>query len=375
MERNHFSDLLRELLIRELQVEVTTEPELLLDLLAGKTNHSPRVVELISKSPQAVNRLKRAISFSKMPVSEDDPDDPVASAKEMINEVEERFQSRICPLFELIEGADEGGKRKCGQLVQALLRVGVNPAGNDLKVQSFWWGNSWHHWTELFDFVKSDWKEGLPLEATNYRTAVISALKAKVGAILFSRLYFNIEAAGLGQVCIIDPKHELVRAYASMAGLSGREQVFKEICNSSLEYWGESFRYEGYQSNDWVKYENTAPNSRNIIQKVAGVHGLEESLLGTAVFSTLDSMGHYNGHISTSNLGVKVSIESDPVWQCTVCHRPHLSGSAKICTGCYAVQKNRIRFAKKSELRLSFKASNFRQRPNKTALRRTYRTN
>jgi len=340
MERNHFSDLLRELLIEELRMRAIAEPQLLNDLMMGNTQHNPLVEELIVNQPLVVERLKKDLELSR--TSFDNSEilkEIVTSAKERLADVKERGKTRIFPLFELIEGSDREGKRTCGRLVQALLQVGVNPAGNDHLVQSFEWAGSKHHWSELFNFEKLDWKEELPLSAVHKGDIIVDGLKKELCTILFNRLFYNLEAAGLGQIYVTDPKKELMSEYALQAGLSGKKELFRQICNSSLRMWGELYRHEGnrWSHYDWASYKNTRARFRKYIREVAELHGLVEDDLGQAVFSALDAMGHRNGWVSTSRLSVKVAVESDPVWICPVCRRPHLSQSAEVCTNCHSI--------------------------------------
>ncbi len=336
MERNHFSDLLRETLIKELSIRVIAEPELLKDLLGSKA-HSKRLSEFVLKNPGVEKELQDAIDLSKVAYDTNATIKKlVDAANKTISEVSERGKTRTCPLFDIIEGTDENGKRKLGRLVQALIKVGVNPAGNDRDVQTFYWEGLWHHWSELFDFSTFDWKDGLPLGATKAKDEIVDALKSEVSTILFGKLFYNLEAAGLGQVRI-NYSSDNVKELASVAGLSGREDVFEQICNSSVRIWGEAYRHEGsrYQNYDWIKYDNTASKFKKYIRRVADVYSLSESALGPAVFSALEAAGHHNGHLSTSRLSVKVAIGSDQVWRCPVCQKPHLTESAQVCTGCY----------------------------------------
>ncbi len=339
MERNHFSDLLRELLIKELRIRVIAEPQLLNDLTTEQTHHNHLVTELIANRSDVAKQLKEDIQLSKTPYGNNDAlKKYVTAAQERISTIRERGQTRILSIFELIEGTDENGKRKCGTLVQALLRVGVNPGGSDHSMQSFEWAGSKHHWSELFNFENYDWKEGLPQEAAEKRHVLMQNLKRELCYVLFNRLFYNLEAAGLGQIYVTDHNKELISKYAAQAGLSGEEDLFEQICNSSLRIWGELYRHDGseWHTTDWDKYETTKAKYKNYVRRVAEQNDLKETSLGRAVFSALNCMGHQNGWISTSDLSIKVAIESDPVWVCQVCRRPHLSPSAEICTNCYS---------------------------------------
>jgi Lhr-like helicase len=338
MERNHFSDLLRELLIKELRLRVIAEPQLLNDLKMKETHHNPIVRELVENRSDVVDQLKDDIQLSETSFDNNEAlKKRVISAQERLAEIKERGQTRIYLLSELIEGKIKEGKRICGSLVQALLRTGVNPAGNDHFVQSLEWDGTDHRWIELFNFEKLDWKEEMPFDADQARATIIRNLKAELCRILFNRLFFNLEAAGLGQIYVTDPRKELMPKYALQAGLSEKVGLFEQICNSTLRIWGGLYRHDGseWPVDDWDKYEDTKARFKNYIRKVSTRHGLKEINLGKAVFSALNAMGHKNGKISTSKLSVKVAIESDPVWVCPVCHRPHLSPSAEICTNCH----------------------------------------
>lgn len=337
MERNHFSDLLREILIKELRIRAIAEPQLLNDIVMNETRHNHAVAELMANQPLIVDRLKADIQLSKTPFDNNDAlKEIVTSAQKRLADVKRRGQTRIFPLYELIEGSYERGKPTCGRLIQALLQIGVNPAGDDHSVQFLDWEGTPHHWSELFNFEKPDWKEGLPFAALIEGNRIIEGLKKELCNVLFNRLFYNLEAAGLGQIYVTAGK-ELMAKYALKAGLSGREDVFEQICNSSLRIWGELYRHDGskWPGEDWDKYETTKAKFRKYIEAVSGQHCLEEKNLGQAVFSALNAMGHQNGWITTSRLSVKVAIESDPVWICPICRRPHLSPSADICTNCY----------------------------------------
>lgn len=335
MERNHFSDLLRELLIKELRMRVIAEPQLMNDLITGNTQHSYDVLELIKEQTEVLPQLKQILQESRYKL--DTADNPwienVRKATEKISELSERGRTRIFPLWTLIEGQ----QGKCGSIIRALLRIGVNPAGNNHFVQEFSWANRKHHWSKLFNFEKLDWNEQLPQDAVQITGTIVRNLRKNLCNILFSRLFYNLEAAGLGQVYVTDQKRKIMSEYALQAGLSEKVSLFEQICNSSLRLWGGLFRHEGsdWRNPDWDKYANTSPKFKKYIKKVSDYNRLDDLDLGNAVFSALDAMGHKNGVINTSLLSVKVAIESDPVWVCPVCLRPHLSQSAGICTNCY----------------------------------------
>ena len=127
-------------------------------------------------------------------------------AKNLIDALKSRHASRKVPVRLLFESQDPSTDATSpGFLIQKLKNLGVNPAGNDVLYQDFKYDGTFHHWTELFDFSNDSvcWKTGLSPDAeqrknTKLRARVIS----EVCSVLFSRLYFGFESAGLGYACL-----------------------------------------------------------------------------------------------------------------------------------------------------------------------------
>ena len=97
MERNNFSDLVREVLIRELRMRVIAEPELLNDLSTGKTKHFSIVEQLVAEQPNIEKELKRNLKRSK----ETDPDlqEDTQAAQERLSEIVTRRHLRDIPII------------------------------------------------------------------------------------------------------------------------------------------------------------------------------------------------------------------------------------------------------------------------------------
>ena len=131
-----------------------------------------------------------------------------------------------------------------------------------------------------------DWKEPLSHEESVASSAIIAGLKKVLCSILFSKLFYNLEAAGLGQVYITDPKQTIVTKYAAKAGLSGSEELFTQILNSSLRIWGDLYRYDASEWHSMIgQVMNTHEPALKITYKeVSSLHKLDPSTVGPQVF-------------------------------------------------------------------------------------------
>jgi len=336
VERNHYSDLVREMVYDELLTEVTGEPELLEDIENGRDSYSRAAQEYIRRHPGAVERLQRLVNTA----SADERTLPAAfhdqmrKAREEAEEIRRRGQTRTVPVERILPPPDNVAD--CGTLIRRLLRTGVNPAGNDIRVQEYGWERRWHHWSVLFDFDSLNWRQDLPpvQGVIIARDRIYRSLIRTLCDVFFSRLYFSFESSGLGYPKI-SLSHEMLRAYADRAGMD--VEVFKQVCDSFIRVLGDKYRHDAseYDQPDFPVYDNRITASlRRFIQSVASKAGVDTQELGSAVFDALREADHSNAKIITRRLDIRVSLSDDAVWTCSACGRHHLHPSAGVCTNC-----------------------------------------
>jgi Lhr-like helicase len=341
VERNHYSDLVREMVYDELLMEILGEPKLLQDIENGTNEHySIEAQEYIRRNPDAAERLRELIEIA----STNENTVPAAfhsqinEARKKLENVRQRGQTHIVPISTLLPPTDNISD--CGTLIRRLIRIGINPAGNDVLVQEHGWDQLWHHWTVLFNFNTLNWNQNLPqIEGViRARTRIYDNLIAALCDLLFSRLYFSFESSGLGYP-IMALSSERLAFYASQAGLD--LEIFEQTCNSFLRVLGDKYRHDGSDYirslPDFPDYNNQITASlKKFIQALSSKTGVDTQRLGNAVFSALREAGHPNAKIVTRFLSVKVSLNNDPVWTCSICGRQHVNPSAGICTNCLA---------------------------------------
>ncbi|RZN33523.1 MAG: DEAD/DEAH box helicase [Methanophagales archaeon ANME-1-THS] len=343
VERNHYSDLVRESVIHELELAARGEPQLLDDVeQSGVANH-PLALEYLRENPGCDTEIREALQLVRDGIPEGLSGAGYKVLQQAINDAEiklesirQRRRSLVVPATELIR-PPMGGTADCGRLIRRLISKGVNPAGNDINVQSFYWEQNQHRWIELFDFNTRSWNNHLPPDADPSKNIIRDEVRRGLCDLFFSRLYFSLESSGLGYVKLRLDDQSLA-TYAESTGIQPENLgTFRQICDSALRILGDLYRHEGsdYPQDDWPRYSDTRASFRGYIRAVCSNLGLDEQDAGSAVFSALRAGGHQNGIISTTSLDVKVALPEDPVWTCRVCRRPHLHHSAGICTYCH----------------------------------------
>ena len=333
VERNHYSELVREIVCDELRVEITGGPSLLEDIEQGRDTLSKPSQLFIDRHPGAKVEYQDLVKTAGL-----NPDGmpglvvkQIESAQQEISAIRLRGQTKIVPIAAILPPPDD--IQNCGTLIRRLIQIGVNPAGNDVALQKFYWHNKLHYWTALFDFDELNWRQGLPQEAHGARQRINKTLIATLCDLLFGRLYFGLESAGLGWVKL-NLDDLALQKFASKAGL--HLQHFQEVCDSFIRVLGDKYRHEGseYLQHDFPAYADTTAALKHYIQGVARSYAIDEQTLGNAVFDALRCGGHDNAKLILQHLCVRVTKAEDTVWQCERCGRYHLHYSAGICTVC-----------------------------------------
>ncbi len=341
VERNHFTDLVRETVYDELLMDVTGEPQLISELEEDidRTSFSPVAQRYRLRITDSLfSELRDLIETASQP--EDGQIErfrrEILRAREKLAEIRNRTQERVVPLSRLLPPPDNIAD--CGTLIRRLLHIGVNPAGCDILMQEHGWDRQWHHWTVLFDFERLNWRQDLPAVrgVLLARDRIHENLRRTLADLFFSRLYFSFESSGLGWPQVSFLSGEAYERLAAASGLSLTD--FKEACDSYLRILGDKYRHEAseYPQTDYPNYVDAAVAFKRYIRKVAERKGTSEIELGNAVFQALRAAGHANAIIIVRCLGIKVALAGDSVWNCTVCGRSHLHKSAGTCTNCLA---------------------------------------
>jgi DEAD/DEAH box helicase domain-containing protein len=350
MERTHYLDLVREAMYDELSTAAIGESDLLRDLEAGANPTRPLAVRYLAVNPGADGTLRTLIRNETRPIPEDlDPEDRQMfvqrrdAAARRLNEMRRRGTTRVVPLRILFESRqDDGDPRGPGLLIHRLKRLGVNPAGCDVLYQEYNYDGTFdNHWTGFFDFSAPEtcWRNGLSPEALQRRESTLRPkVVSEICNVLFSRLYFGFESAGLGFACI-DIDQAAIERHAGTSGAP--TAVFIDICNGCLRVMGDLYRYrqepQEYPLDAWPDWSSARAYLRNYLRDCAARNGLVDTSLLAGVWNALCvDGGHGNLILNPRTLGVRIALPADPVWRCPVCRRAHLHKAGRTCTNCLA---------------------------------------
>lgn len=342
VERMHYSDLVREVVVDELQVQALGAPQLLDDIINNRTPYGKFAQEFLDKNPEVDVKFRGYLEDINMPIPSSFNQrqkemllEAVREAKNAVERITKLGRDRIVPVSAILPPANDSDS--CGRLIERLLRLGVNPSGNELGLQYFKWDNSWHHWTQLFDLNNYTWNEMLPQTAQEAKNRIHEKLLRSLAEMFFSRLYFGLESSGLG-LPKLALEESMIEVYASNAGIV--KETFIEICDSFIRILGDKYRYipndPDYYIVDYPDYDSFSAPLKKYIRALAKKYNIDEDALGNAVLNALQSGNHLHAKVNIRLLNVRVSEAKSPVWTCPVCRRYHLHASAGVCTNCCA---------------------------------------
>jgi hypothetical protein len=347
VERSHYLDLVREALYDELAALALGEPSLLTDLEAEDAAQSSQALRFLETHPGADSELRELLLSAATPVPQDLAAHQVAAleaqqraAEEQLVTLRERLQSRTVPLRVLLDDPPTPD-RALAPVLARLKALGVNPAGNDVLYQDYSYDGTWHRWTGFFDWSQADagWKPNLSPGARDRREDYLRLkVTSEVCGVLFSRLYFGFESAGLGYARL-DVSPEKLAELASVCGAA--PMLFESICDATVRVMGALYRYPPdpheratFQVISWPTWDAARAPLRNFVKECAAANGLgEQATLGAVWAAVCRQGGHSDLVLDPRRLNVRLAAPDDPVWHCPSCRREHLH-SAGVCTNC-----------------------------------------
>lgn len=302
LEKRHYQDLLRELIVEEL-------------LAGGDVD------------------VEAAISFAEGDRSE--------QARQAWREVKDRFPDLHAALNELRDdepgaldrvrtlSADLAAGRSVTQVAQAvegrLVDLGVNPAGPDPSTnREPPWRDDGTHWTDLYHWPE----EGAPTQVLSLPTADHRNLRHRIDSTLLRECLLNVFSGNgrdLESLALALPSLRM----ATVSRPDGMdEETFRATVRSSLRILGDDRRLQG------VKVESPEPpaNLRRYWAQVAEQHD------GVSAHELRERVTAAWGPTVLGNLIQPEHLRLQPPgqehWECPTCARRHLDRAGGICTSC-----------------------------------------
>ena len=338
IEREHYKDLVRELIYDELYLFARGRPNLLADIKFGQNlNEWGKRYE--KQHPNDKTKIEKMLEHIRYCEGKND------LTKEMINDekkfkeeiklIEKMQEDYIVPASVLFEESESIGIGET--LILRLKNMGVNPLGNTNDIIYDSEKRKDILWHEIFDFSskKKIWNHGISKTLEEKKGDFRREIKENIFFILFRRFSSGFESSGLGFPCINISDKEIEECKNRTLKRNDIENhTIKEICNSFIRILGDKLRYEGSQ---YIFSESSPEIAKKYIKKCSQTHNINEQKLNQLVTLLIGEKSKHRGlSLELNNLFIKISDPdaNDSVWECLNCHRIHLHKSAGICSYC-----------------------------------------
>lgn len=280
IERNHFTDLLRENLIKELHDTILTKSRIIEKYESGED-----LDELRSVYQDRIDEVEEIIENSEINqnTANQRKQEKRRNAIQQIQEI----KNRIIKVRDLVRSVDPD---QCAPLIKRFIQLGVNPGGPSINLQEIQDGDTTKEWYKMFDFTKGieKWID----DESNFRGQIERGTFVQLASLFFGNLFYSLEASGLGHLTV-NPAADPLEHNAARAGLAhGR---FLEVVNSSIRILGHKYKYtpndfDNPRTLDVSDYNSFPSLLRKYIRRVAELNSIDERELGESVLNTLTAL-------------------------------------------------------------------------------------
>ncbi|MBD1429230.1 DEAD/DEAH box helicase [Sphingobacterium litopenaei] len=321
IERNHFSDLVREILVKELHSNLMFRFQIVDAFDKGNT---ARQQELKEQSQTIFDEIEYLAENSAYTGTNASRIREKQEAEIKLNEIRS-LTLNVRSLVHITNSLN------LAPLIKHFVGLGINPGGNDISLQTRLLNNNFVPWYDLIDFTNFQW-------ATGANQDYIDALKEGsfdgLATMFFGSLFYSFESSALGYVCI-NPELQVITDQARTVALA--KDDFLQILNSTIRILGDKYKHnkvEDASSFNFTQYNDFPGKVKKYIRAVETRYSKNQNEIGDAVFNTLSTSSLLRGDtgIQIENLFIKVARSTDPIWTSQRGSRPHLHFSGGICT-------------------------------------------
>jgi DEAD/DEAH box helicase domain-containing protein len=321
IERNHFTDLLREILVDELHKKILTKHNI---LNAIETNDTSKINTYRTNNNAEFIELEGLIALANLPGELPLIIDHKNNANKQLKNIRQK-------IFSVRELVDITNSVNLAPLIKHLINLGINPGGNNISIQTRRLNSRFVPWYDLIDFRNYKWIAGADQTFIN---DLKEGTFSNLAAIFFGSLFYSFESSALGYVTI-NPELSSITDEANSLGITRDD--FLQTVNSTIRILGDKFKHnknDDVEPFNFTEYSRFPSQVKRYIRAVSNRFSITENKLGVAVFNTLSGNGLLNGAtgISIEELYIKIATATDNIWTSTRGSRPHLHLSGGICT-------------------------------------------
>ncbi|MDD4057948.1 MAG: DEAD/DEAH box helicase [Bacteroidales bacterium] len=321
IERNHFSDLMREVLVKELHSNLMFRFKIVDAFDKGNTT---RKQELKEQSQTIFDEIEFLVENSAYTGTNASRIREKQEAEIKLNEIRS-LTLNIRSLVHITNSLN------LAPLIKHFVGLGINPGGNDIALQTRLLNNNFVPWYDLIDFTNFQWAAGANQD---YIDALKEGSFDGLATIFFGSLFYSFESSALGYVCI-NPELQVITDQARTVALA--KDDFLQIVNSTIRILGDKYKHnkvEDASPFNFTQYNDFPGQVKKYIRAVETRYSKNQNEIGDAVFNTLSTSSLLRGDtgIQIENLFIKVARSTDSIWTSQRGSRPHLHFSGGICT-------------------------------------------
>ena len=324
IERNHYADLMREILVKELHSNLMFRFQIVTAFDNGNTIRQEELKEL---SKVIFDEIEYLIENSNYIGTNANRLKEKEEAISKLNEIRS-LTLNVRSLVHITNTLD------LAPLIKHFVSLGINPGGNDISLQTRLLNGNFVPWYKLIDFTNLQWANGANQE---YIDELKEGSFDGLASMFFGSLFYSFESSALGYICI-NPELEVISDQARSVALSKDE--FLQILNSTIRILGDKYKHNKVDDENipfnpnLIAYSNFPEKVKKYIRAVANRFSKQENQVGEAVYNTLSTSGLLRGDsgIQIENLFIKVARSTDSIWTSQRGSRSHLHFSGGICT-------------------------------------------
>jgi DEAD/DEAH box helicase domain-containing protein len=321
IERNHFSDLIREVLVKELHSNLMFRFQIVDAFDKGNTG---RQQELKEQSQTIFDEIEFLVENSAYTGINASRIREKQEAEIKLNEIRS-LTLNVRSLVHITNSLN------LAPLIKHFVGLGINPGGNNISLQTRLLNNNFVPWYDLIDFTNFQWADGANQD---YIDALKEGSFDGLATMFFGSLFYSFESSALGYVCI-NPELQVITDQARTIALA--KDDFLQIINSTIRILGDKYKHnkvEDASPFNFTQYNDFPGQVKKYIRAVETRYSKNQNEIGNAVFNTLSTSSLLRGDtgIQIENLFIKVARSTDSIWTSKRGSRPHLHFSGGICT-------------------------------------------
>ena len=348
VEDKQWSHLLRVFLHRELRHGAShdsgTIKQRVLAAIEASENDRARQIILECRRDLDERSFEEIRSFFASAQSAiQDPELSTAAAQQSIKEAREH-RSGFVRIDDILRVPDPRASEGLTPLWHALVDAGVNPGGPSVEERTLRSGNDRRDWTSVLERSNGALEPRVTdkSEANVQDIAVLGqGLRKAAWRALSGRLLYDLEAQGLGYLCI-EPS-------AGQTAIPTMGKAFRETCDSIIRILAEERRTDpaqgSYAVDGWAD-DQPSDKSTSIAKKrvnrylkaVATENAVDSESLRSKVRDVLKAAQHHCsgewGIVRMEHLWVKIVQDEANPWMCQNCNQIHWHSSAGVCSRC-----------------------------------------